>query len=65
MADILCTGKGFGTTQVAVSAQTETGRKWLASRAGDILPQSIQYPKSQIGWVLEELADWGCSVEWA
>lgn len=64
MADILCTGKGFGTTQVTVTAQTEAGSKWLSYRGGQFC-SGIHYRKSSIGQVLDELANWGCSVEWA
>lgn len=64
MADILCTGKGFGATAVTVSAQTEVGKKWLAYRGGSFC-SAIEYRKSVIGDVLDELRDWGCSVEWA
>jgi hypothetical protein len=64
MADILLTGNGFSSTVVSVSAQTDTGRKWLAYRGGSFC-SSIQYRKSVIGDVLVELADWGCSTKWA
>jgi hypothetical protein len=64
MADILCTGKGFGATAVTVSAQTDAGRKWLAHHGGSFCC-SIEYRKSVIGEVLDDLRKWGCSVEWA